>query len=404
MIEVSQQPIRPVARPDIFPPDDAPVPRELQVPVDLLQSLQAQADALDANGDWPAAQFAELARAGVLQASVFLPGDGVPAERDQQVVAAAVSASYLALGSACLSTTFVLTQRNGACERIQSSRNTELQAQVLPEIAGGEKFVTLGISHLTTSRQHTQPAVTAAEVPGGFTLNGEMPWVTGAVAADELLCGATLPDGRQLLALLPGDAPGLDIQQPPQLLALNASQTGAVGLHDVFVPASRLVAGPVEQVMRVAGNRATGGGGGTGSLNTSALAIGHAAGVLQRYADEVDRRADLRDSYLQLLSEYADLTELFWQTLFGSLPDSAEAATGSPEVVSSEVIRQRANSLALRSSQAYLTAVKGAGFLASHPAGRLVREAMFFLVWSCPQPVMAAQIRELACAGDRWDT
>jgi hypothetical protein len=39
----------------------------------------------------------------------------------------------------------------------------------------------------------------------------------------------------------------------------------------------------------------------------------------------------------------------------------------------------------LRAGQAALTASKGAGFVAGHPAERLVRESMFFLVWSCPQ-------------------
>jgi hypothetical protein len=62
-----------------------------------------------------------------------------------------------------------------------------------------------------------------------------------------------------------------------------------------------------------------------------------------------------------------------------------------------ESIRQRANSLVLRAAQAWLAACKGAGFVTGHPAERLVREAMFFLVWSCPQPVLAAALREFAC-------
>ena len=60
-------------------------------------------------------------------------------------------------------------------------------------------------------------------------------------------------------------------------------------------------------------------------------------------------------------------------------------------------MRARANSLCLRSAQSYLTASKGAGFVAGHPAGRFVREAMFFQVWSCPAPVAAAALREFAC-------
>jgi hypothetical protein len=63
---------------------------------------------------------------------------------------------------------------------------------------------------------------------------------------------------------------------------------------------------------------------------------------------------------------------------------------------SNEELRTRANSLVLRASQAALAAAKGAGYVAGHPAGRWCREALFFLVWSCPQPVIAANVCELA--------
>ena len=43
-----------------------------------------------------------------------------------------------------------------------------------------------------------------------------------------------------------------------------------------------------------------------------------------------------------------------------------------------------------------LAAAKGAGYAYRHPAGRWCREALFFLVWSCPQPVVAENLRELA--------
>ena len=69
------------------------------------------------------------------------------------------------------------------------------------------------------------------------------------------------------------------------------------------------------------------------------------------------------------------------------------------EACSSDDVRARANSLALRAAQAALAAAKGTGYVAGHPAGRWCREALFFLVWSCPQPVMAANLCELAGLG-----
>ncbi|MBW8885705.1 MAG: acyl-CoA dehydrogenase, partial [Planctomycetia bacterium] len=65
-------------------------------------------------------------------------------------------------------------------------------------------------------------------------------------------------------------------------------------------------------------------------------------------------------------------------------------------LTTSNELRTRANSLALRASQAALAAAKGAGYVVGHPAGRWCREALFFLVWSCPQPVLHANLCELA--------
>ena len=78
------------------------------------------------------------------------------------------------------------------------------------------------------------------------------------------------------------------------------------------------------------------------------------------------------------------------------LAAAGEQVDSADPVFSNESLRQRSNSFVLRASQAYLTATKGAGFTSTHGASRAVREAMFFLVWSCPQVVVEAQLREFA--------
>jgi alkylation response protein AidB-like acyl-CoA dehydrogenase len=51
-------------------------------------------------------------------------------------------------------------------------------------------------------------------------------------------------------------------------------------------------------------------------------------------------------------------------------------------------LRGACNDLALRATHAAMALYKGAALLADHPAQRLAREAMFLLVWSCPNPVI----------------
>jgi alkylation response protein AidB-like acyl-CoA dehydrogenase len=346
---------------------------------ELLAKLFERSGALDAAGQWPAEQFALLAQAGLL-------GWVIPRQYGgREVTERELLEGYIDLASACLTTTFVLTQRNGACQRIAGSPNDELKADLLPKLARGELFATVGISHLTTSRQHLRlPAVQVTEVKAGFCFDGEVPWVTGAAHADFLVTGGTLADDRQVLAAIPAKLPGIVIAPPTRLLALSASYTSSMRLERVIVDRRFLIAGPVEQVMKK-------GASSTGSLGTSALAVGLSRAAIGRLSAEASVRLDLAPIVEPLKEECTAL-----HAALAVAVEGAGTAGADDPAFSSETIRARANSLALRSTQACLAASKGAGFVSGHFAERAVREAMFFLVWSCPQPVVAAALRELA--------
>lgn len=344
----------------------------------LLQQLSETSETLEGLDAWPGPQFDALAEAGVLRWSIPDQYGGVTLAAEQLMY------GYERLAASCLTTTFVLTQRIGACQRIAGSENDDIRRELLPALATGEIFATVGISHLTTSRQHLKrPAVRAEYSAGTWTLSGTVPWVTGGNRADVIVTGGTCDDGQQVLIALPTDLPGVTCQTPPQLLALNASQTGAVQLEDVKVQEANLLAGPVEGVM----NR--GQGGGAGSVTTSALAVGLAGRAVRNLQEEAAVREDL----VETVESFATETDQLRRDLYA-------VARGDAVGMFAGEIRQRANSLVLRSTQAYLAASKGAGFVAGHPAERSVREAMFFLVWSCPQPVLQAALREFACSLD----
>jgi len=290
---------------------------------------------------------------------------------------------YRRLASACLATTFILTQRNAACARILSSDNESLKRRLLPELATGQLFATVGISHLTTSRQHLSRPAVAVSSQGDthWLFRGTVPWVTAGSEAQLIVTGGVLDDGRQILAAVPTDRDGVHVRKPAQLMALTETATGAVELADVSVARDEVLHGPAERILT------QGAGGGAGSLGTSAVAIGAAEGSLQQFAEEAVRRPQLREYLDPLQAEAEALVHQFDQT--------ASAADPAPAEV--ERLRQQANSLVMRSAQAWLAATKGAGFMSGHPAERAVRESMFFLVWSCPQSVLEANLRELAC-------
>ena len=122
----------------------------------LCQQLADHARELDLNPAWPQASMDLCGKAGVYRWFHDRHWQGYQwSQRD-------VIRGYLALSSACLTTTFVITQRTGACQRIERSDNEELKAELLPKLVSGEIFATVGISHLTTSRQHLSRPVLRA--------------------------------------------------------------------------------------------------------------------------------------------------------------------------------------------------------------------------------------------------
>lgn len=361
----------------------------MSTPDDAIGAVEALTDRLrdhskaQPEDEWPADRLRLLSDAGVL-------GWTVPASYGgSEISHLDLIRGYERLASASLTTAFVLTQRNAAIARICLSDDAGLRTRLLPPLCTADRFTTVGISHLTTSGQHLrQPAVRAQSCDGGYRLDGTVPWVTGAGFADHIVTGATLDDGQEILIALPMENTGIVVAEATPLLALNGSKTASVLLDNVRVSAETLLAGPVVAVMK------QGRGGGTGSLTTSALALGHAAAAIERLGEEAPVRPDLQQTHTALAEEARSLRQ--------DLHAAADRTTRDT-TINAQTIRKRANSLVLRAAQTYLGAAKGAGFAAGHPAERGVREAMFFLVWSCPQPVLNANLREFACLDDATD-
>ena len=340
---------------------------------DLCNELARIANTINKVSDWPSESLRICGERGVYRWFLSEEHGGYGWSASDQI------RGYLRLAQADLTTTFVITQYMGAVRRIAASGNTTVIATWLEKLADGTQFSTVGISHLTTSRRHlSQPALRAEEVAGGYVLDGIAPWVTGAPHADLYVVGATLPNNEQVLLAVPSTLNGVIAGAGHELVALSASCTDQVAFEQVHVEQSMLLNGPKENVLKCATGIRTGG------LQTSTLAIGLAQAAVQFLATEATKRTELQEAAAELTQEVDALTL--------RLLNASESDT---DCDTSE-IRTLANRLALRTTQAALTAAKGAGFVQGHPVGRWCREALFFLVWSCPQPIAQAHLCELA--------
>jgi butyryl-CoA dehydrogenase len=343
------------------------------VPETTREALAAHANAADAEPVWPESSWQELRRAGALAWSIPTEYGG------RGLGAVELLAGYEQLASGCLTTAFFLSQREAACRRIAGGGSEELRRELLPVLARGDCFATVGLSQLTTSRQHGKPSLTARATDDGFHFHGTIPWVTGAEHAEYLVIGAVLEDGRQVLAVLPRRTAGVSVGPPLDLMALRGSLTAEVRCDGVELGRRWVLAGPAERVLA--------GRGGAGGLETSCLALGLTAAAVAYLFGEAEARPELRPNAERLDAVRSGLRRQMHQLAQGG---------GAPEQATA--LRARANALVLHATQAALTAGKGTAFLGSHPAQRWARQALFFLVWSCPRPAAEATLELLTPA------
>jgi butyryl-CoA dehydrogenase len=340
---------------------------------DLEQALAVLAEhagANDAESVWPEASWNALARSGVT--AWLIPREYGGGDWDR----VALLEGYGKVAGACLTTCFILSQRDAACHRLLASGNQELCQELLPPLARGERFITVGLAQLTTSRQHVRPALVARVENERIVLDGVMPWVTGATRADHFLTGAVLEDRRQVVVVVPRETTGLSVGPVQPLMALQGSQTAQVRCEGVELDRRWLLAGPAEAGLPA--------GRGPGGLETSGLALGLAGAVLTYVLGEAEKRPE-------------------WQGLAGRYQQSRDRlhgqlvalARGEVEANDAPKIRARANALVLRLTQLALAVAKGTGFVGTHPAQRWARQALFFLVWSCPRPALEATVAYL---------
>ena len=336
-----------------------------------LAELSRLAESADRVTQWPAASWQCLATIEGLQWTL-------PAPFGLGLQGPSLWEQLESVTAACTTTAFIWTQRESACRHILDKASAEVREELLAPLAEGTIFTTVGLAHLTTSRQHVSPPLVATQHNTGFVLDGVMPWVSAASQADYFVTGAVLADnGLQILLILPRNSAGVTVGEPADLMALCGSMTTEVTCSHVHVEKKWLLAGPADKVLTL-------GHLGTGGLHTVCLAVGLSKAAIDFLVSEARQRPELSPIIEALEYRHSRVQDELY---------SIQSNAASPEEVA--MLRARANVLVLHSTQAALTASKGTGFRHPHPAQRWVRQALFFLVWSCPWLAASATLDAL---------
>ncbi|HKQ49234.1 MAG TPA: acyl-CoA dehydrogenase family protein [Phycisphaerae bacterium] len=349
----------------------------------LTKKLAKLATYYDHTGEWPVKSLEHLTDAGAWTWVIPRQFGGLGLDPFLQ------TQGYEAVAAGCMSTLLILTQRDGAAEFIAQSNNEPLKSDLLPRLVRHETMISLGISQLTTSHQTGRPALTARPDGSSFKLHGFSPWITGARECQYLVIGAVLPDERQLLLCVPTDLKGVVIDPPMQLMALQSSQTCEVHFKDVVVDEQYVLRGPGERILA---SRST-----VKPLVVATAGIGLAGTMVRLIQSLVAKSQPAAEpgAASSPLVEMADELTARYQALRDRLMTFAASLLDPAQDVPKTEIRVGVNDLLVRLAAGLLIYSKGSGLLRQRDAQRLVREAMFFLVWSAPEDVRAQTLARL---------
>jgi len=339
---------------------------------DMTERLAALAEHYDTHSCWPQRSLDILGQAGCWRWAIPKKWGGTALDD------VALLEAYEAVARGCVATALILTQRDGACDLIARGENDDLKKRLLRAYARAERFTSIGIAQLTTSKRGRRPALIAKHDGQDYILDGVMPWVTGADQCDEIVTGAVLPDGRQILACVSGEDPGVVVEPALKLMALGASCTSRVRCQRVRVSPDQLIRGPADIALAM---RAP-----VKPLVVSAVGLGLAGALHDRLT---------HDPVTPEVKPHLKPGAQLYRRVRAHLFEAAGRIGRQNGDVDARAIRVAVNELVAKLGMAYLTISKGTGYAHPHPAERLLREAMFFLVWSAPTDVQTGTLRVL---------
>ena len=346
---------------------------------EALSRIEHRAQSHDLNADWPALDLADLHSVGALQWAVS------DADGKGRISALELHLRYERLATASLATALIVTQRDAAVGLIDAATASLCRTKLLGDLLKNDVWATVGIAQLSTSRQRGRPALAAHRIDGGYLLNGEIPWCTGAVHSAYVVAGATLQDGQQILFVLQQGQQGIALAKPMHMVALNCALTSAISLENVVIDDAWLLQPPCRNPLSGRRNSL--------ALGQTFLATGLTQACLNLIAQHSTDRAHAACKQLNLqLASLRDEVQALCRPGYES-----EAAAQNAR------LRGACNDLAVRSAQVAVAVYKGAALLDNHPAQRLAREAMFLLVWSCPDTVIDCTVDLLCTQRDQAD-
>lgn len=348
---------------------------------DVVAAVAERVRDVDTSRADPRATLGLLAERGLLDLGVAEVLDGL----DEAAGVRAMGAVLDELASECLTSAFVTWAHRMTIDYLARGQRTPGNDAAL---AGLRRAELIGVTAMATGMKALagmEPlAVTGRVADGRLLVSGRIPWASNLVPGAVIVLPVAVDDGRRLVVRITRDDPGVQIRPATGLLALDATASGMAQLEDVEVADDAVLS--EDFPMFAARFRPT------FLILQSALAIG----VARRAATEAQERLGrpgldgLRRPVEEVLARVDELTAR-WR----ALPLLTGSAADLRELLS---VRLDASILVGDAARVESAVAGGAGYVASSPTSRRLRESTFFPVQSPSEAQLRAELAALGAA------
>ena len=283
------------------------------------------------------------------------------------------------LSSACGATAFAFAQHHGATGAVAATGNSDLREQWLPKLLTD----TLAGTAFAHVRRPGLPVLRAVADGENWVLDGVAPWVTSWGHAEVMTVAAKTDDGQLVWLLLPAaESEGLHVDKWFDLMVFQATQTVALRFDSLRVEEEHVLSVAAFERWAVR-DRAL-------SARPSPLCLG----IGDRAITELERIApDTATAMRPWWLEQQEAAEAQCQRVDKAIADKA---VDDDLVVATATARTAALLAVQRLTTTLLAASGGAAIEASHPAQRLSREALFYVIQAQSPDGKAATLDGLA--------
>ncbi len=296
-----------------------------------------------------------------------------------------------AISEECLCTGFMTWCQIACTWYMQNSENAYLKTHLLPQVAKGKVLGGTGLSNpMKHFAEIEKIALVARREPGGYRLNGLLPWVSNLGEGHPFGIAAQIAGSNEyLMAIVSDDLEGLSLRHTARFIALEGSGTFSCVFKDVFVPDHLILAAPSDAYV----NQIRPGF----ILTQVGMGLGLVAGcidVILQYRSRLGHTNCFLDDQAEDLAAELAIARLKTYTLADTLSQLQGEVTTD---LLREVVQARltGSELSLRAANAAMLHAGARAYLQGSKPSRRLREAYFVAIVTPAIKQLKQMLRQL---------